>query len=126
MEPSNSCSAALTMSPEALLTAAYAAFNARDIEAALELMSPDVAWPNGMEGGIVHGHDAVREYWTRQWKIINPRVEPIRIQRQPDGRYAVEVHQVVKELSGVVAADRVLHHIYQLREGLVASMEIKE
>jgi ketosteroid isomerase-like protein len=35
---------------ERLLRAAYEAFNARDIEGALELMDPDVDWPNGMEG----------------------------------------------------------------------------
>jgi len=26
-----------------------------------------VDWPNGMEGGRVHGHAEVRAYWTRQW-----------------------------------------------------------
>jgi hypothetical protein len=38
-----------------LLRKAYAAFNARDIDSALATMQPDVAWPNGMEGGMVHG-----------------------------------------------------------------------
>src|SRR3989442_855797 len=32
-----------------LLTAAYDAFNARDIERALAAMHPEVDWPNGME-----------------------------------------------------------------------------
>src|SRR5437762_10165350 len=61
-----------------LLRDAYAAFNARDIDAALGTMHPDVVWPNGMEGGYVHGHDAVRAYWTRQWDVIDPHVEPRR------------------------------------------------
>jgi uncharacterized protein YchJ len=32
--------------PEPLLRSAYRAFNARDIDAALELMHPEVDWPN--------------------------------------------------------------------------------
>ena len=52
---------------EELLRRAYAAFNARDIDGALALMHPDVDWPNGMEGGREHGHDAVRAYWERQF-----------------------------------------------------------
>jgi hypothetical protein len=36
---------------ERLLRAAYEAFNARDIEAALALVHPEVDWPNGIEGG---------------------------------------------------------------------------
>jgi ketosteroid isomerase-like protein len=47
---------------ERLLRRAYAAFNARDIDAALALMHPDVDWPNGMEGGREVGHEAVRTY----------------------------------------------------------------
>ena len=50
--------------------------------------------------------EGVRGYWTRQWKIIDPTVEPLQIRRDADGRYSVEVHQVVKDLSGVVVADR--------------------
>jgi hypothetical protein len=37
----------------ALLITAYAAFNARDIDAVLALMQPNVTSPNGMEGGYV-------------------------------------------------------------------------
>jgi len=49
----------------AVLREAYRAFNARDMDAALATMRPDVEWPNGMEGGTVYGHAGVREYWTR-------------------------------------------------------------
>ncbi len=72
-----------------LLRDAYAAFNARDIDAALGTMHPDVVWPNGMEGGYVHGHDAVRAYWTRQWDVIDPHVEPRRVTTVEPGRVVV-------------------------------------
>ena len=57
----------MTSSERRMLEKAYAAFNARDIDSALDVMHADVDWPNGMETGNVHDHDGVREYWTRQW-----------------------------------------------------------
>src|SRR5215207_4610587 len=59
-----------------LLLRGYTAFNARDIDTILSIMHPNVEWANGMEGGYVHGHDGVRAYWTHQWRLIDPFVEP--------------------------------------------------
>ena len=78
----------------AVLERTYAAFNARDIDAVLAVMHPDVDWPNGMDGGRVLGHAAGRAYWTRQWALIDPRVAPIGFTVEADGRVAVAVHQV--------------------------------
>ena len=50
-----------------LLERIYDRFNARDIDGVLAALTDDVAWANGMDGGHVHGREAVREYWTRQW-----------------------------------------------------------
>ena len=44
-----------------LLERLYDRFNARDMEAALATMHPDITWANGLEGGHVHGHDGVRD-----------------------------------------------------------------
>jgi ketosteroid isomerase-like protein len=55
----------------AVLKRAYAAFNIRDIDSALAMMQPDVEWPNGTEGGTVHGRAGVREYWTRRWGVVD-------------------------------------------------------
>ena len=109
-----------------LLKRAYAAFNARDLDDALATMHPDVVWPNGMEGGVVHGHDGVRAYWTRQWGMINPHVDPVSFTPDEAGRIAVSVHQVVRDLSGKVLFDRMVEHIYTLRDGLIQSMDIHE
>jgi ketosteroid isomerase-like protein len=109
-----------------LLKAAYAAFNRRDIDAALAVMHPQVEWANGMEGGTVRGHLAVREYWTRQWGVINPRVEPLNFAEDETGRVMVKVHLVVRDLKGTVIADRIVYHAYAFEGELVKSMEIKE
>lgn len=108
-----------------LLKRAYAAFNARDLDGALSTMRPDVIWPNGMEGGVVHGLEGVRAYWTRQWGMINPNVEPTGF-KDESGRIAVSVHQIVRDLSGNVLFDRMVEHVYTLKDGLIQSMEIRE
>lgn len=109
-----------------LLKRAYAAFNARDLEGALATMRPDVVWPNGMDGGVVHGHEGVGAYWTRQWGVINPHVDPVSFSEDDSGRIAVSVHQVVKDLSGNVLLDRMVEHVYTLKDGLIESMDIRE
>jgi ketosteroid isomerase-like protein len=102
----------------------YAAFNARDIDAVLEHLAPDVDWPNGMEGGRVHGRDAVREYWVRQFGLIDSRVEPVEISERADGSVAVDVHQVVHSPAGALLSDSRVVHTYVFRDGLVARMDI--
>jgi ketosteroid isomerase-like protein len=109
-----------------LLKRAYDAFNRRDLGAALATMAVDVAWPNGMEGGIVHGHEGVRAYWTRQWSMIDPHVDPMMFSDESDGRIAIEVHQVVRDSSGNVLQDRMVEHVYTVSNGLISNMEIRE
>lgn len=113
------------MTPEALLERTYAAFNARDIDGALAALHPDVDWPNGMEGGCVHGHRAVREYWTRQWGLIEPRVEPRGFTTEADGRIVVDVRQVVRDRAGALLKDEIVRHVYRIEGGLVRAMEIR-
>jgi len=109
----------------AVLERTYAAFNARDVDAVLACMRSDVIWPNGMEGGTVVGHDAVRAYWTRQWGLIDPRVEPRGFTAEADGRAVVTVHQVVRDLAGAVLKEAIVQHVYALDDGLIVSMEIR-
>jgi ketosteroid isomerase-like protein len=111
---------------EQLLTRAYVLFNARDIDGVLALMHPDVDWPNGMEGGREHGHAEVRAYWTRQFAMIDSHVEPVAFAEREDGRIAVTVHQVVRDAAGNLVADQHVRHVYELRDGLVVTMDIEE
>jgi hypothetical protein len=113
------------MTPEALLERTYAAFNARDVDAVLAAMHADVDWPNGMEGGRVHGHRAVREYWTRQWGLVDPRVEPRGFTTEADGRITLDVRQVVRDRAGALLKDEMVQHVYRIEDGLIRSMEIR-
>ena len=113
-----------------LLAGAYRDFNARRLDAVLARMTEDVAWPNGWEGGFVHGHEGVRDYWTRQWAVLDPHVEPINIAEDAQGRWIVEVHQVVRgrtgDEAGKVLVDTMVRHVYTLRNGLIAKMDIED
>ncbi|MCO1614445.1 nuclear transport factor 2 family protein [Micromonospora tulbaghiae] len=111
---------------QALLTNLYAAFNRRDVPTLLAAMTPDVSWPNGWEGGVLHGRDQVGAYWRRQWEQLEPVVTPTAFSTEADGRVAVTVHQVVHDKAGAKLADHTVTHVYRLDDGLVTEMEIRE
>lgn len=102
----------------------YARFNARDMESVLAAMREDVMWANGLEGGHVHGRDGVRDYWTRQWAILDPRVEPVKLAPGPDGEVIVDVHQVVHDLEGKLLVDQMVVHIFRFEDGLIKRFDI--
>lgn len=116
---------AVAMSDEDLLRAAYAAFNARNVDAALVLMHPDVDWPNAWEGGRVTGREAVGAYWARQFESISSTVEPERFDREPGGSIAVTVHQVVRDVeTGEIQSDTRVLHRWRLEDGLAVRMDV--
>jgi hypothetical protein len=109
-----------------LLEQAYAAFNDRDVDAALATMDPNVTWPNGLEGGYVYGHSGVQDYWQRQWRLIDPRVEPERFETDQNGCIVVEVHQVVRNLAGDILKDQMVRHVYVIENGRIKRMDIRD
>ena len=103
----------------------YDRFNARDMEAVLAKLDENVVWANGMEGGHVHGRDGVRSYWTRQWAMVDPHVDPVGFSNGPEGEIVVEVHQVVRDLSGQLLMDQMVGHIFRIENGLVRRFDIR-
>jgi len=116
----------MTTNIEQIIRKAYKAFNDRRIDDVLELMDPDVHWPNGWEGGYVNGHEEVRNYWTRQWKEIDPKVSPLLLNKLSDDKVEVKVQQTVKDLEGKIVFDGIVKHIYTFKQGLIESMQIEE
>jgi hypothetical protein len=111
----------------------YDRFNARDIDGVLAALTDDVVWANGMDGGHVHGREAVRACWTRQWAMVSPHVEPVDFQRTAGGAIVVEVRQSVRDLEGNPLQgqahglkDKTVGHVFRLREGKVARFDIQE
>jgi hypothetical protein len=103
---------------------AYAAFNKRDIDGALALMTEDVSWPKASEGGKVVGKEEIRAYWTRQWGEFDPHVEPLAITEEDGGKTRVRVHQLVKSLEGDVLSDSEVLHVFTVRRGLISAMDL--
>ena len=88
-----------------LIAKAYSAFNRRDIDGALAIMSENVSWPKASEGGRVVGKQEIRAYWTRQWKEFDPHVEPVEVIDREGSKTDVKVHRFVKTLGGDVLSD---------------------
>ncbi len=113
-------------STQTLIAQAYSAFNDRDIDSAMALMTENVSWPKASEGGSVVGKEEIRAYWTRQWKEFDPHVEPIEVIDREDGKTEVRVHQLVKSLGGDILSDSEVWHVYTFVNGLIERMELKE
>jgi hypothetical protein len=109
---------------KAMIERAYSAFNRRDIDGALALMTEDVSWPKASEGGKIVGKEEVRGYWTRQWGEFDPHVEPLAITEEEGGRIRVRVHQLVKSLGGEVLAESEVVHVFTVKNSLIAAMEL--
>jgi hypothetical protein len=107
-----------------IIEQAYSAFNKRDIDGALALMTEDVSWPKASEGGRVVGKEEIRAYWTRQWVEFDGRVEPLAITEERGRRIRVRVHQIVRNLEGDVLSDSEVLHIFTMNSGLIAAMDL--
>lgn len=109
----------------------YEHFNARDIDGVLALLASDVVWANAMDGGHVHGHDGVRAYWTRQWAVVSPHVEPVGFRHTADDTVTVEVAQTIRDLQGRPLTgqshglkDKAVMHSFRFRNGQVIRFDV--
>src|SRR5882762_680169 len=111
---------------QTLIAEVYSAFNQRNVDGALALMSENVSWPKASEGGRVVGKEEIRAYWTRQWKEFDPHVEPLEVIDRDGGITDVKVHQLVKNLSGDVLSDSEVWHVCSIANGLIERMDLKK
>ena len=109
---------------KSMIEQAYSAFNNRDIDGALALMTQDVSWPKASEGGKIVGKEEIRAYWTRQWAEFDPHVEPLAITVEDGGKTRVRVHQLVKSLQGDVLSNSEVLHVFTVNSGLIAAMDL--
>jgi ketosteroid isomerase-like protein len=116
-----------------ILKRMYDRFNARDIDGVLAALADDVSWANGMDGGHVRGREAVRAYWTRQWSMVSPHVEPVGFHRAADGAIVAEVRQTVRDLEGKPLQgqthglkDKTVGHIFRFQDGKVTRFDIQD
>jgi hypothetical protein len=103
----------------------YEAFNRRDLDRVVAMLSDDVDWPNAWKGGRLVGREAVRDYWTAQWAEIDPHVAPLAVTERADGRLAVAVRQVVRSPDGQLLGDGEVVHVYRLECALICRMDVE-
>ena len=103
----------------------YKNFNNRKIDLVISNMTDNVKWANGMDGGYVYGHDAVKDYWTRQFTMVSSNVSPLEIEAANE-IVKIKVHQVVHDLIGNLLADEFAYHTFHLQENKIALFEIGE
>lgn len=109
---------------ETLIAQVYSAFNQRDIDGCLALMSEQVSWPKASEGGRVVGKDEIRAYWTRQWKEFDPHVTPVEVLEKGEDKTHVRVHQLVRSLTGDLLSDSEVWHVYTITNGVIDRMDL--
>jgi hypothetical protein len=107
-----------------LIEQAYSAFNKRDIDGALALMTEGVSWPKASEGGRVVGKEEIHAYWMRRWAEFDPHVEPLEITDGNGEKVRVRVRQRVKSLQGDVLSDSEVLHVFTVNSGLIAGMDL--
>jgi hypothetical protein len=89
-------------------------------------MRPDVVWANGLEGGYVHGHDGVRDYWTKQWASMKSFANPTGLSTKTDGSVEVQVRLTAHDLDGKVLFDTNAIHVFHLVDGLISRFDIRK
>ena len=107
-----------------LIRQACSAFNKRDIDGALALMTQDASWPKASAGGRIAGKEEIRAYWIRKWAEFDPHVEPLAMTGEDGGQTRVRVRQLVKSLEGDILSDGEVLHVFIVRSGLIAAMEL--
>ena len=101
----------------------YKNFNNRKIDLVISQMTTDVKWANGMDGGYVYGHDAVRQYWSRQFNIVKSQVTPLKIDIENE-TVKINVHQIVHDLKGNLLANEIVDHHFYLKNGKISEFVI--
>ena len=112
----------MTLNNETLLREAYAAYNRRDEDALLALVSEDVSWPNS--SSRLHGKDELRAYWGQQWAETRTHDEPLTITRLTPDTSIVRISQVVARLDGTIISQGIFDHTLRTENDLIARLDI--
>jgi len=109
----------------ALLTQVYEAYNRQDFAAFSAFLTPDVDWPNQLQGTRVIGPDAVAAQWRETAKTIVVDLAPVSFSAAPDGRVVVDVNQIVRNLSGQIWSDSCVRHLFTLEGDRIARLDVE-
>ncbi len=110
---------------QALLTKVFEAYNRRDFATLLSFLTPDIDWPDQVNGGRLVGLEAVKAYWDDYSRSIQVDLAPMTFTALPDGRIAVDTNRIVRNLSGQIWSDSHVRQIFTLRGDKVARLDVE-
>jgi hypothetical protein len=92
-----------------------------------QCLAPDVDWPNVLDGVRLHGREAVRAYWARQFAAGHPLVRLEGLRLDTDGEAVVaSVRQGMRDAEGDHWAAGTVEHVYRFGGGgLVSRMDVR-
>ncbi|MGX1476757.1 UNVERIFIED_CONTAM: hypothetical protein RKD50_005565 [Streptomyces canus] len=113
---------------EALLRRMYEVFATDERDAFMSrCLAPDVDWPNMLDGGRLHGREAVRAYWAGQFAAGHPLVRLEGLRSDGLAGAVATVRLGVRDASGERWAGETVEHVYRFGEdGLVVRMDVRE
>ncbi|PAZ17586.1 hypothetical protein CLM62_01985 [Streptomyces sp. SA15] len=90
-------------------------------------LSPEVDWPNMLDGVRAHGREAVRAYWARQFAAGHPLVRLEGLRLDGDGEAVVAtVRTGMRDASGERWGEETVEHVYRFGgDGLVTRMDVR-
>lgn len=111
--------------PDSLATidALWPALTARDLDAVVALLHPDVDWQDNLNGGRRVGRDAVRAYLSEVMATVVIVSTPIDIMPSGPDRYLARVNHVVRNQDGQLWGQEIVSHVLMLRDGLIVRMD---
>lgn len=118
----------ISAAQEALLRRMYEVFSTDEREAVMQrCLASDVDWPNVLDGVRLHGREAVRAYWARQFAAGHPLLRLEGLRPDKDGAAVVAtVRPGMRDASGDRWAQETVEQVYRFdADGLVARMDVR-
>lgn len=97
--------------------------NARDFDKAGGLLHPAVDWACILEGGRLHGPEAVLAYWRRMMDYIRPESAIVTFADRPDGRIAVRMRHALRRPGGGLWTEEEVIQVFGFQDGLIVGMD---
>ena len=104
----------------------YAAINARDLDATLACYAPNARFADGLEGGMLEGHQAIRAHFVQLFETIRVELSTIDLAREPDGRWRARLQVETRGPGGGLWQDDRVTVWYRLERGLIVEQDVDD
>ena len=107
----------------ALVRRAFDLFDGGAFDELLQLLAPDVQWPDFRDGSQLQGRDAVRAYWAEQFALATPSVLLGQTFEMSDGVIAIAHEQLYDHDGRPVGEPAIGTFHFRFRGDMIASVE---